>query len=160
MEKLKDIIHDYADILMSILVVVIIVFIIGTNFTFFDQNLAGFIGSSDNESPSNQSPVVSDDSHNEGDEPSQEEPTENEATEEEPESEEVAETITVEIPQGATAAQIGDILHSHDLVSNSSEFVQESENNNVSHRLRPGTFEIPSNANLREIIQILIQRSL
>jgi len=159
MDKLKDIIYDYTDMILSILVVLAIVFIIGTNFTFFDQNLSSFVGSSDNGNPSDNQSLSPVDEDNEGDTLDN---TKDESNKEEENTEpsEESETVTIEIPQGASASQIGDILETHGLVDNSSEFVESTENLNVSHRLRPGTFNIPREATLREMIQILIQSSL
>lgn len=159
MDKLKDIIYDYTDLILSLLVVLAIVFIIGTNFTFFDQNLSGLVGSSDNgNSSDNQSltPVDEDDEEDVSDnvrEESNEDDGNTEPSEE-------TETVRIQIPQGASASQIGDILQTNELVDSSSEFVESTENLNVSHRLRPGTFDIPRDATLREMIQILIQSSL
>lgn len=161
MDKLKDIIYDYTDLLLSLLVILIIVFIIGTNFSFFDQDLSSFIASSDNENNTNQqSPVREDQKDLNEQAPTNENVEEESEVDGAPEAEEEMDAITIEIPQGATAAQIGDTLYTHDLVNSSSEFVETTENLNVSHRLRPGTFDIPRDATIREMIQILIQSSL
>lgn len=161
MNKLKDIIYDYTDLLLSLLVVLGIVFVIGTNFTVFDQNLSSFIGTPNNNNASDSQSLVDEDQdgsneHNTVNDSGEEELAEDK----EPESSDENETITIQIPQGATAAEIGDELHTHELVNSSAEFVEFTENLNVSHRLRPGTFEIPRDATLREMVQILIQSSL
>jgi len=167
MDKLKDIIYDYTDVILSILVVLAIVFIIGTNFTFFDQNLASFVNSSENgNSSDNQSPTPVYDEEVEKDDEEDDEETSNNTSDESTtenrntESSEKNETVTIQIPEGASATQVGEILQIQGLVDDSSEFVESTENLNVSHRLRPGTFNIPRESTLREMIQILIQSSL
>ncbi len=160
MDKLKDIIYDYTDLILSLLVVLVIVFIIGTNFTYFDQDLSSFIGASDNGTSADKKSPVSSDQNDGSENTTASESTEEKMAEEEPSPSDESETIKIEITQGSTASQIGDTLQTHDLVNSSSEFVEATESFNVSHRLRPGTFEIPLDSSLREIIQILIQSSL
>ncbi len=159
MNKLKDLLYDYTDLIMSLIVILLIVFIIGTNFSYFGRNFSDLLGSSNNSDSSNS------DSLSVEDEESQENTTENtsnedDALEDAEGNREENNTVTVEIPQGASAADVGDALELNDLVSSSEDFVEATENLNVSHRLRPGTFEIPRDATLREMIQILIQSSL
>lgn len=161
MNKLKDIIYDYTDLLLSLLVILGIVFVIGTNFTVFDQDLSSFISSSNNRNASDNQSLKDEDQEDAEENTAVNDSGEEESAEDkESESLNESETVTIQIPQGATAAQIGDELHTHELVNSSAEFVETTENLNVSHRLRPGTFEIPRDATLREMIQILIQSSL
>ncbi|NBG89162.1 endolytic transglycosylase MltG [Isachenkonia alkalipeptolytica] len=161
MEKIKDLIYDHTDLLLSLLVIMVIIFIIGTNFTFFDQNLSSFIGSSNNGSSPESEPVISE-SEDEGEQNTTGDDSEEEksAGHEESANEEDSETVTIHIPRGATASDVGDVLHGKDLVESSLEFVETTENLNVSHRLRPGTFDVPTGSTIEEIIQILIQSSL
>lgn len=161
MDKLKDMIYDNTDLILSLLVVVVIVFIIGTNFTFFDQNLSSFVGTSDNGNSSENQSLTGENQDETEENTSVNNSGENEQTEDSNDSShEEDETVTIQIPQGTTASQIGDILQSKGLVDSSTVFVEATENLNVSHRLRPGTFEIPTDTSIREIIQILIQSSL
>lgn len=161
MNKLKDFIYDYTDLLLSLLVVLGIVFVIGTNFTIFDQNLSSFISSSNNKNASDNQSLIDEDQDDIEENNTNNYLEEDESSEDgEYESIDESETVTIQIPQGATAAQIGDELHTQKLVDSSAEFVEMTEDLNVSHRLRPGTFEIPKDATLREMIQILIQSSL
>ncbi len=161
MEKLKDFIYDHTDLLLSLLVLSAIVFIIGANFTFFDQDLSSFISSSDNGSSSNNETLI-EEGPTGPEEETEKDDLEKEGAQDEqdPDNEEIMDTVTVQIPQGATASAVGDVLYEHNLVESSSTFVETSENLNVSHRLRPGTFQIPKDASLEQIIQILIQSSL
>lgn len=161
MEKIKDFIYDHTDLLLSLMVVSAILFIIGANFTFFDRDLSSFIGSPNNDEATEEESLTGEnrqepsDERGEGD--SMEEPPQDP---EDPEDESDPDTVTVEIPQGATASDVGDVLSQNNLVENTTVFVQRSEDLNVSHRLRPGTFEIPEESSIEEIIQILIQSSL
>lgn len=161
MNKLKDFLYDHTDIILSLLVILGIVFIVGTNFTLFDQKLSSFSGPSEssNSADNQLSEGNSAEEENESSSPEnsgQERPVNNT----DPESNEDNNTITITIPQGASASDVGEALLDKDLINSTSEFIETTEALNVSHQLKPGEFEIPTDASLEEMIQILIQSSL
>lgn len=68
------------------------------------------------------------------------------------------EIITVVIPDGSPSTSIGNILTNNGLVSSSNEFVKRAEDLDLDRRLQSGTFKIPKNASLDDVIKIVAKR--
>lgn len=159
MNKLKDFLYDHTDIILSLLVILVIIFIVGTNFTLFDQKLSSFSGLSETSNSANSELPEENSAAEESSLPEktgQEPPVNNT----DPENIEENNTVTITIPLGASASDVGEVLLNKDLINSTSEFIETTEALNVSHQLKPGEFEIPRDASLEDMIQILIQSSL
>lgn len=90
----------------------------------------------------------------------------NERTDKEPEGDKSnsrpispsGETVRVVIPDGSPSTSIGDILTNNGLISSSSDFVKRAEELGLDRRLQSGSFDIPKNASLDDIIKIVAKR--
>tara|TARA_X000000368_G_scaffold21116_1_gene16450 strand:+ start:62 stop:1132 length:1071 start_codon:yes stop_codon:yes gene_type:complete len=65
--------------------------------------------------------------------------------------------IEVNIPQGSSASQISSILDSTGIVSSSLAFELYLRNENLTDKLRPGTYEIQNNLSFEDITSILLK---
>ncbi len=68
-------------------------------------------------------------------------------------------TVTVSIPDGTLPSGIGTILENNGLVTSKNDFVIQAQNMALDRRLRSGTFSIPNNATLEEVIRIIANQS-
>ena len=66
-----------------------------------------------------------------------------------------AEILTVKIPEGSTGSAIANILVQNKLIDSPSAFLKRANERKLDTKLRSGTFKIPSNATLDEVINIL-----
>lgn len=153
-EKLKDILYDGTDYIIMIITIVIVVVIINwrvgglfkrTKLQEPSQKPGPSIGMEDNSY---------EDNFTNGDEDGQDEGA-NEDNNEADEIEGDARILTVNIPAGSLPGQIGDILAGQGLVESKEEFVNKTVEMAMDTRLKSGTFEIPSNSSLEEIINII-----
>ena len=62
---------------------------------------------------------------------------------------------TVIIPSGSTAADIASVLYSKGLINGTGEFLNRSVEMKLDTKLKSGTFNIPSDAELDQIIKII-----
>ena len=67
------------------------------------------------------------------------------------------EIIEVNIPQGSSASQISSILDSTGIVTSSLAFELYLRNENLTNKLRPGTYEIQTNLSFEDITSILLK---
>ena len=65
--------------------------------------------------------------------------------------------IEVSIPQGSSASQISSILDSTGIVSSSLAFELYLRNENLTDKLRPGTYEIQNNLSFEDLTSILLK---
>ena len=65
--------------------------------------------------------------------------------------------IEVNIPQGSSASQISSILDSTGVVTSSLAFELYLRNENLTDKLRPGTYDIPNNLSYDEITSLLLK---
>ena len=68
-------------------------------------------------------------------------------------------SVTVTIPDGTLPSAIGSILESNELVTSKNDFVIQAQSLGLDRRLRSGTYEIPSNSSLDEIIRIIAHQN-
>ncbi len=66
--------------------------------------------------------------------------------------------ISIDIPSGTAGERIASILKEKGLINNSSEFIDRLEERNLDVKLQAGTFKIPENASVDEVINILTGR--
>ena len=165
-EKIKDLIHDYSDVLLAILIAAAMVMIVFLNLTsIFDENqvAAQPISSIANEPEPIDIPVVI--------EPELNTPDETEIAPEELRHEPVTETeetqppvteqpsagtrVSVTIPNGTPGSGIARILVEHQLLSDPAPFIEAAESLNLSLSLKSGTFQIPVGVSAEEMVKII-----
>ena len=65
--------------------------------------------------------------------------------------------VSVNIPQGSSASQISSILDSTGVITSSITFELYLRNENLTDKLRPGTYEIPNNLSYEDLTSILLK---
>jgi len=65
--------------------------------------------------------------------------------------------VSVNIPQGSSASQISSILDSTGVITSSITFELYLRNENLTDKLRPGTYEIPNNLSYQDLTSILLK---
>ena len=65
--------------------------------------------------------------------------------------------ISVNIPQGSSASQISSILDSTGVITSSITFELYLRNENLTDKLRPGTYDIPNNLSYEDLTSILLK---
>ncbi|MDO4719338.1 MAG: hypothetical protein Q4A78_01630 [Peptostreptococcaceae bacterium] len=171
MEKLKDFIYAISDILFGIFVLAVVVFI-------FLHQLQHFFSPEMITGGSMSPPVSSVESKDRipaeqtktppaaGKDPSSEtealSPRVQEGVQTEPQPKTMprdetssAEMTEILIPAGSTSDSIAAILHENQLISSESQFVTTLMARGLDTKLKAGTFSIPKDAGLDEIIAIL-----
>ncbi len=171
MEKLKDIFHDFSDIFTAIIIALLMLGVVAWNLgDWFDNyaippvtnNTSHERGQGKQESKIPEPPVKSGESIS-----SQEEigtpHTENEEKNEEKTNigdntsvEEIVEvTKEITIPNGAPGIRIAKILLENNLIDNTQDFIDTAETLGLSLKLKPGAFDIPTNADIETIVKII-----
>ena len=69
----------------------------------------------------------------------------------------IVEVITVNIPQGSAASEISSILDSTGIVSSKLAFELYLRNENLTDKLRAGTYELPNNLSFEEVTALLLK---
>ena len=67
----------------------------------------------------------------------------------------IVEIKRIVIPSGTTGSGIARILQQKGLFANTSDFVKVAEELKLSPKLKSGTFEIPSNASIEDMVKII-----
>ncbi|ABR49771.1 hypothetical protein Amet_3649 [Alkaliphilus metalliredigens QYMF] len=188
MEKLKDLIYDYSDILLGMVIVVGMFIVISFSLgAWFDDNNLVVIAASDSQAettpPINNFPEIHDDEIEESAELDSEISGETEESAEldseiSGETEEVTaeaevpvvestepvvvveapitpEVMKITIPNGTPGVRIAGILVDNGLIEDGQVFVQLAEELNLALKLKSGTFDIPVNSSIEEMIRII-----
>jgi hypothetical protein len=165
-EKIKDLIHDYSDILLALLIAAAMVMVVFLNLTsIFDENQAAAaqpISSIANEPEHIDVPIVIEPENT---------PDETEIAPEELRHEPVTETegaqppvaeqpaagthVSVTIPNGTPGSGIARILVEHQLLSEPAPFIEAAESLSLSLSLKSGTFQIPVGTSAEEMVKII-----
>jgi UPF0755 protein len=69
----------------------------------------------------------------------------------------IIEVITVNIPQGSAASEISSILDSTGIISSKLAFELYLRNENLTDKLRAGTYELPNNLSFEEVTALLLK---
>ena len=69
------------------------------------------------------------------------------------------EIISVSIPQGSAASQISSILDSTGVISSKLAFELYLRNENLTDKLRAGTYDLPNNLTFEELTALLLKRA-
>ncbi|SNS76090.1 hypothetical protein SAMN05446037_10209 [Anaerovirgula multivorans] len=160
MEKIKDILHDFNDVFIALIIA-------GLMFGVVAWNLGDWFNKDSIASAINTVPTVEEsDIPKEQEEDSQktveegiEEPVEKEQPEEKPSTDPIQVVVVdnkqITIPSGTSGGGIARILLENDLIDNTQEFIQVVESLNLASKLKSGTFEISDNLTLEEIAKII-----
>lgn len=73
--------------------------------------------------------------------------------------EDVNEIVKIVIPQGATTKRTGEILEKSGLVKDAKEFENKAVELKYDRIIKSGTFEIPKNTSMEEILKIISKRN-
>lgn len=176
MEKLKDFIHDTTDILLALVIVVVMSGVVVLN-------LGDWFNIGVSASPAENSPIVANDpiskTNNDDvidiidedsdmdeeaiDEDSQESQQQQQEEQEEQQPQDqpstppviVVEIKSITIPEGSFGANIARILHDNGLIDSTADFIKTAEDLNLASRLNSGTFNIPTDASLEDMVRII-----
>jgi hypothetical protein len=164
MKKLKDLIYDYNDIFVAILIVILAGVIISWRISdimaypkYLAEQTAGEI--SDN-IDINDIDLSLDDIENINDNPEDivADPTPN-PTVENPENEEIefvtAEDTSFTVPTGVSGTKIAQLLYEANLVESPQQFITAVAKKNAETKLMAGTFKIPAESTVEDIVAIL-----
>lgn len=170
-EFLKDLIYDSMDYIMMLGIVIIVTAIIGWRLDLLfakDFTSKNPIISKDRDPIVKEEPVtvkepptsvpINDPDEIESQEPMEELPTDNQeeiGKEVNEEKNEPAKIVSVNIPAGASSSSIGQILEDHKLISSKDAFIQSSEDMGLSTKLKSGTYSIPENSSMEEVLKII-----
>mgnify|MGYP001014787882 CR=1 FL=1 len=163
-EKLKDFIYDSIDYVIIIAIIIGVVAVIGwrLDVLFAKDTLETTpppIIVDDSDSHDRDDDLVDADSDlpahvDEGE--TDEQSADNQDSEPDPAP---ATTVTITVPDGTLPSGIGTILESNGLVSSKNDFVMQAQSMGLDRRLRSGTFQIPSNSSLEEVIKIIAHQN-
>lgn len=64
-------------------------------------------------------------------------------------------SINITIPPGSLPSKIGDILESNGLISSRKDFVNKAQELKLDTKLKSGTYKIPNNSTLEEVLKII-----
>lgn len=150
-DKMKDILYNYIDYILILLVVIIIGGIIGWRLEIlFDNNKTEAINNNvdtieeindNNETSSNEKEDLVQD--------------EEESSSEEDKSNETNEEITVEIPQGSLPPNTAQILLDNAIIDDKTEFLDRAADLGLDTKLRSGNFTFNKNSKLDTVINKL-----
>lgn len=174
MEKIKDFFHNFSDIFFAIIIA-------GIMFAVLTLNLGSWFNDSSNtvlaDKPINTSKdqnnnTIHNNNVNIEDEDNQsetednidktkiEKPQDNNDTdpninENEQENEVVQETKKIVIPNGTVGTGVANILKENGLIDDANDFVQAAESLKLSSRLKSGSFKIPTNTTVENMVKII-----
>ena len=177
MEKIKDLIYDYSDVFFALIITAAMVGVVYINLTtIFDSSIAAMPDSSDiliggsgtSSSTGESNEIIIDLS-----DPAAGENTEVEDSRHEPEPEPApaavepappatpvpppvtGEMVTVTIPNGTPGIGIARILVDHQLLPDTTAFVQAAEELELAVKLKSGTFQIPAGSSPEQMVRII-----
>lgn len=142
LDAIKDFLYDSVDYIIMIGIIGLVIFIIGWRLDLLFAKDAEDIISNENITIKIEQEKDSPDSI-EDDGKEEENPIEDNKI------------ITVSIPAGSNSTNIADLLESNGLISSKSDFLDKSEEMNLSTKLKAGNFNIESGSSMEEILTIL-----
>lgn len=165
LEKLKDLIHDYSDLLLAIIITSAMVVVVFWNLnTIFEEPAVSSAITPPSAQKNDSEERTNEDSTFVTIDLSEEEFSNDETgdTEETVEAEDVDEstpdtesTVTVVIPSGTPGMGIATILVEQGLLPEPGVFVQAAEELNLSLNLKSGTYDIPKDSSPEEMVRII-----
>lgn len=166
-DKVLDIIYKMMDILIVIAILIIIVFILSSKLNPMFKNKQNDKAkvAENNDAKVSDNKVINDtedlppsalENDNQDDLP---EVSSENGTATEPEPEKPAEKAkTITVPDVATSHEIGEIVAKAGYCKDANEFTKKAIELKLDTRLIPGTYEIPENATLEDIVKIIARK--
>ncbi|MCC5910221.1 MAG: hypothetical protein JJT76_07285 [Clostridiaceae bacterium] len=163
MEKLKDILHDFSDVIFAFVIIIAMFTVITFNLgDWFDNNSVVAVDTASIEEtniPEELTSIVEETEVQDEEEEKEEDIAE---IVEEPEIQEtevveitIVDSIEITIPNGTPGVGIAKILLDNQLIESTRDFVETAEELNLALKLKSGTFDIPTNATLEDIVRII-----
>lgn len=175
MEKIKDIIYDYSDVFFALVITVAMIGVVYLNLTtIFDDSNAVIpdpsdilIGGADVPSDESNETIVIDLNDPVTNENTDVEDSRHESEPEEETAEEPAtpvappvsgEMVSVTIPNGTPGIGVAQILVDHQLLPDTTAFVQAAEELELAVKLKSGTFQIPAGSTPEQMVKIIARQ--
>ncbi len=166
MNKLRDFIYNVSDVVLALVIITLIAGIISWKIKAISDypEYAASLPSNSEETPGTETPdtetpdIEPPDTETPDTETPDTETPENEPDTPDPDTSNPPappQMVTVRIPDGSIGSSIAKILLENNLIQSSSEFLNRATERKLDSKLRSGTFKIPSNATLDEVINIL-----
>ncbi|QUH20233.1 hypothetical protein [Alkaliphilus sp. B6464] len=175
MEKIKDFFHDFSDVFFAIVVASVMFVVLSWNLGSWFSNSSNTVLADEpvnitkdknnnpiSENDDKQSNIVGNEevekNNSDKDKVTPEDTTDNiESEETDVPSDNIitSEQKTVSIPNGTPGSGIAKILKENGLIDDAKDFIQAAENLNLAHRLKSGSFEIPTNATIEDMVKII-----
>lgn len=140
LDAIKDFLYDSVDYIIMIAIIGLVIFIIGWRLDLLFAKDVGDIIPNEN--------ITMENEEDEGESPNpiEEDPTKDNSNKT---------IITVSIPTGSNSSNIADLLESNGLISSKPDFLDKSEEMNLSTKLKAGNFKIESGSSMEDILNIL-----
>lgn len=151
LEKAKDILYDSIDYIIMLAIIVAVVFVIGWRLDVLFAD--------DAHEPDNEDTVIVDNSTRPEPNDNMHKPNDvdNPDTEDNPENVK-NEVVNIKIPDGSLPDRIGNILVENGIISSSKDFVTKAIELNLETKLRSGSFDIPKDSSVEQIVKIIANR--
>ncbi|MZQ75471.1 MAG: hypothetical protein GT589_04845 [Peptoclostridium sp.] len=152
MDKIKDIIYEYSDTVLGLIIVFVMVAVIGWQLYNWFEPSEGFKSASDKTAVATSS---ADDSQKED---SSEDATSKETSSEDTsdnEEKHVSEEVTFQIKQGSSCEQIAIALEQTGLIDSKEDFLEQIISKQLENKLKTGTYTLKKGESLDGIIAVL-----
>ncbi|AKL94440.1 hypothetical protein CACET_c09330 [Clostridium aceticum] len=155
MEKIKDLLHDFSDVFIAVVIASLMVGVVVFNLgDWFDSNSTAIAIDSSPEILQEEKLEISQEIEEEAEEEFEENSAE--STEPvEPVEPAVVEDKVFTIPSGTPASGIATILLDNGVIESSNDFIKTAEELDLLLKLKSGTFTIPNNSELKDIVRII-----
>lgn len=177
MDRIKDFFHDFSDVFFAIAIGGIMFFVLSANLGSWFTNSSNIvladepvnITDNNNTSPKPENDIEKENVEDAENEDVPDENNESTDTKEEPDNvidsnkNEVdaddnvvnTEVKTIVIPNGTPGSGVAKILKESGLIEDTQDFIKAAENLNLAVRLKSGTFEIPNNSTIEDMVKII-----
>lgn len=179
MEKIKDFFHDFSDVFFAIAVASVMFVVLSLNLGSWFNNSSNtvladeptHIIDSNLGAENNNKEVIGDKKEeiDENKEPENEDIDSNKVSAEETQNSDNInsnetqpdnpvtnlEVKTIVIPNGTPGSGVAKILKENGLIEETQDFIQTAENLNLAVRLKSGSFEIPANSTVEDMVKII-----
>lgn len=153
MDKIKDIIYEYSDTVLGLIIVFVMVAVIGWQLYNWFEPSEGFKAASDKPAAATSS---ADDSQKE--DSSKEDATSKVTSSEDTsdnEEKHVSEEVTFQIKQGSSCEQIAIALEQTELIDSKEDFLEQIISKQLENKLKTGTYTLKKGESLDGIIAVL-----
>lgn len=145
MEKLKDFIYESSDLFFGLIIVILIFWITGSHlYGWFQKDSSVY---KDFKSPVVDSMQKSEDANQKVEQEEKENPSKK--------KKDHSQGFSIEVESAATAGEVADLLLDENVISSKKDFIVKLREMGKETRLKAGSFKIPPNSNLEDVINIL-----